>query len=54
MQPDMPSPSDPSNELSAGSPVPDFRLAASSGGQIGPADYRGKVNLILFFVREYN
>ena len=36
-----------------GSRAPDFRLPASTGGEIGLSDYRGKSNLILFFVREY-
>jgi peroxiredoxin len=39
--------------LEVGSPVPEFRLPASTGDEVGIADYRGKSNLILFFVREY-
>jgi len=40
-------------ELAAGSRAPEFRLAASTGGEVGLADYRDKANVILFFVREY-
>lgn len=42
-----------SDELTEGSIVPDFRLPATTGGEIGPADYRGRSHLILFFVREF-
>ncbi len=41
-------------DLSMGSSAPEFRLPASTGGEIGVADYRSKSNLYLFFVREYN
>jgi len=41
-------------ELSVGSPAPEFRLPASSGGEIGLADFKNKASVILFFVREYN
>ncbi len=41
-------------ELTVGSRAPDFRLPASTGGEIGLADYRGKSHVILFFVREFN
>lgn len=40
--------------LQTGSQVPEFRLPANTGSEIGPADYRGRANLVLFFVREYN
>jgi peroxiredoxin len=39
-------------ELEIGSPLPDFKLPSSTGGEITPTDYRGK-KIILFFVREY-
>jgi len=39
--------------VAIGSLAPEFRLAASNGGEIGLADYRGKTNVVLFFVREY-
>lgn len=39
--------------LEVGSRLPEFRLPASTGDEIGVADYQGKSNLILFFVREY-
>jgi len=41
-------------ELTAGSPAPDFRLPASTGSEVGLSDYRDKVKVVLFFVREYN
>ncbi len=42
------------DELAIGSPAPDFKLPASSGGEVALTDYRGKADVILFFVREYN
>ena len=42
----------PSVEI--GSPVPEFRLPANTGKEIGPGDYRDRSNLVLFFVREFN
>jgi peroxiredoxin len=39
--------------IEVGSRVPEFRLPANTGDEIGIADYKGKSNLILFFVREY-
>jgi hypothetical protein len=41
------------DSFEVGSRVPEFRLPASTGDEIGIADYEGKSNLILFFVREY-
>ncbi len=41
-------------ELSIGSPAKDFRLPASTGGEISLTDFRSKSNVYLFFVREYN
>ncbi len=41
-------------ELSVGEVAPAFRLPASSGGTIGLDDYKGRSNVILFFVREFN
>ena len=41
-------------ELEVGSPAPMFRLPASTGGEIGLADYIGKSHVVLFFVREFN
>ena len=40
-------------ELEAGSPAPDFKLMASTGQEVGLADYRGQAHVALFFVREY-
>jgi peroxiredoxin len=45
---------DKKNEIQVGSLAPDFRLQASTGGEIGLADYRGKKNVVLFFIREHN
>jgi peroxiredoxin Q/BCP len=39
-------------ELEVGSLAPDFKLQATTGGEIALSDYRGK-KIILFFVREY-
>lgn len=36
-----------------GSYAPDFRLHATDGREIALSDYRGKTNVILFFIREY-
>ncbi len=35
--------------LSAGSPAPDFRLPASTGGEISLSDFRGKQAVVLYF-----
>ncbi|NPV45344.1 MAG: thioredoxin-dependent thiol peroxidase [Armatimonadetes bacterium] len=36
-------------QVSEGSKAPDFRLPASTGGEIGLADYRGKQIVVLYF-----
>jgi peroxiredoxin len=41
-------------ELTVGSQAPGFKLPASSGGEVGLADYRDRSAVVLFFVREYN
>jgi peroxiredoxin len=41
------------DELEVGSPAPAFSLPASTGGHVALNDYKGKANVILFFVREY-
>ncbi len=41
-------------DLSIGSPAIDFRLPASTGGEVGLSDFRSKSYVYLFFVREYN
>jgi peroxiredoxin len=41
------------SEVQLGSPAPDFRLLASNNQQISLEDFRGKANVVLFFVREY-
>lgn len=40
-------------ELNVGSLAPDFKLPANDGREISLSDYRDKVNIVLFFVREY-
>jgi peroxiredoxin len=45
--------SERSRELTVGDLAPDFRLPASSGGEIALADYRGQRHVVLFFVRAY-
>jgi peroxiredoxin len=35
-----------------GSPAPDFKLHATNGREISLSDFRGKSNVIVFFVRE--
>lgn len=39
--------------IAVGSRAPDFRLPSSRGDVIGLADYVGKANVVLFFVRAY-
>ncbi|MBI1793598.1 MAG: redoxin domain-containing protein [Chloroflexi bacterium] len=41
-------------ESKIGSHAPDFRLPATSGNEIGLSDFRGRKNVVLFFVREFN
>ena len=40
-------------ETTVGSLAPDFRLPASTGGEVGLSDFRNHSSVILFFVREY-
>ena len=39
------------SQLSLGETAPSFRLAAAQGGEVGPQDYAGRRNLILFFAK---
>jgi len=39
------------SQLAVGQKVPSFRLPAAQGGEIGPEDYEGRRNLILFFAK---
>jgi peroxiredoxin len=39
--------------VDVGLPAPDFRLPANTGGEIDLADYRGRTQVALFFVRAY-
>jgi peroxiredoxin len=38
-------------DITIGQPAPAFRLPAAQGGELGPEDYRGRANLILFFAK---
>jgi len=37
-----------------GSPAPDFTLTASNDQQISLSGFRGRKNVVLFFIREFN
>jgi len=39
--------------LKIGSTAPDFCLPSSAGGEVCLSDFRGKSQIVLFFVREY-
>ena len=39
------------SQLSIGQKAPSFRLPAAQGGEVGPEDYEGRRNLILFFAK---
>ncbi len=45
---------EPTNPVTIGSLAPEFSLPASTGAEVKLADYRGKNNVVLFFIREYN
>jgi peroxiredoxin len=36
-------------EVEVGQQAPSFRLVAGQGGEVGPADYRGRSNLVIWF-----
>jgi peroxiredoxin len=36
-----------------GSIAPNFNLKATNGQEIALSDFRGKTNVVLFFIREY-
>jgi len=38
-------------EVEVGQPAPSFRLPAGQGGEIGPEDYRGRSNLVIWFTK---
>ncbi len=40
--------------LTVRSPAPEFKLPASTRGEIGLSNFRDKNNVYLFFVREFN
>ena len=40
-------------EVELGSIAPDFSLEASDGKTIRLADYRGRKNVVLYFMREF-
>ena len=37
-----------------GSIAPDFKLMASNDQEVSLSDFRGKKNIVLFFIREFN
>jgi len=41
-------------EARIGSLAPDFKLTASNDQEISLSDFRGKSNVVLFFIREFN
>jgi len=41
-------------EARIGSIAPDFKLTASDDREISLSDFRGKSNVVLFFIREFN
>jgi peroxiredoxin len=41
-------------ELSIGSKAIDFSLKDSKGNEVTLSSFRGKTNIYLFFIREYN
>ena len=47
------SPDADSIDAKIGSFAPDFRLQATNGQEITLSDFRGKRNVVLFFIREY-
>jgi peroxiredoxin len=46
---------DPADSIYAkiGSIAPNFKLTATNGQEIALADFRGKKNVVLFFIREF-
>lgn len=40
-------------EAKIGSVAPDFHLPAMNGVEVALSDFRGRANVILFFVREF-
>ncbi len=40
-------------EAKIGSHAPGFRLPSTNGGEIALSDFRGRKNVVLFFVREF-
>ena len=41
-------------EAKIGSHAPDFHLPSTNGNEIRLSEFRGRKNVILFFVREFN
>jgi cytochrome oxidase Cu insertion factor (SCO1/SenC/PrrC family) len=41
------------HELRIGLPAPDFTLTSGAGNRISLSDYKGKTNVVLFFIREF-
>ena len=40
-------------EARIGTRAPDFRLPSADGREVGLADFRGRTNVVVFFVREF-
>lgn len=45
---------DDSIEAKIGSYAPNFRLPSTRDSEIALSDFRGRANVVLFFVREFN
>ena len=41
-------------EAKIGSHAPDFRLPSTAGREMALSDFRGRANVVPFFVREFN
>jgi peroxiredoxin len=46
--------SDDSIEARIGSIAPDFKLMSTNGQAVSLSEFRGKKNVVLFFIREFH
>ena len=44
---------DESTDVAVGSLAPDFALESDSGTQVALSDYRGRINVLVYFMREF-
>jgi peroxiredoxin len=44
---------DDATEVNAGSLAPDFRLESNEGAIVRLSEYRGRANVVLYFMREF-